>query len=157
MTRIEIDIKKKKKLKKERQLTSDNHHAGGEDLLVVGFSGDVAEPDAGHARHGEVQRRHVHGLPGRSVHQFGRVAVIGPHVSVRTLRHVGQFPQPAVLDAVVGVRTSYRVPNAGQPMGHQHVEAEQQDQHGCSVFQVAIQLADHATQSQQAHHFQRAE
>ena len=70
--------------------------------------------------------------------------MIGPDVGIGTLRHVGQLPQPAVLDAVIGVRSTDRVPDAGQPMGHQHVEAEQQDQHSRSVLEIAIQLADHS-------------
>ncbi len=42
--------------------TCDDHHAYGEDLLVVGLGGQVAEAHARHARHGVVQGRHVHGL-----------------------------------------------------------------------------------------------
>ena len=38
-----------------------DHHAQGERLLRVGVRGYVAEPDGGHAGHGEVERRHVHG------------------------------------------------------------------------------------------------
>lgn len=44
-----------------------DHHADGEYLLVVRLRGDVAEAHAGHARHGVVQRRHVHGLAARAV------------------------------------------------------------------------------------------
>lgn len=138
-------------------LTSDDHHAGGEYFLVVRFGGDVAETDAGHAGHGEVEGRDVHGLAGRPVDQLGRIALVGPDVGVRRLSHVGQLPEPAVLDAVVGVRAADRVPDAGQPVGHQHVEAEQQDQHGRPVLQIAVQLAHHAAQSQQSHHLQSAE
>lgn len=42
-------------------------------------------------------------------------------------------------------------------MCHQHVEAEQQDQHSRSVLQIAIQLAYHTTQAQQANHFEGTE
>ena len=41
--------------------------------------------------------------------------------------------QPAVLDAVDEVRVSNRVPNASQPVGHQHVETQQKDEHSCTV------------------------
>jgi hypothetical protein len=139
------------------RLTRNDHHADREDPLVVGLGGHVAEPHRRHARHGEVERRHVHRLPGGAVDQLGRVGVVGPHVRVGTLGYVGQLPQPAVLDAVVGVRPAYGVPDAGQPVGHQHVEAQQQDEHGGAVLQVAVQLADHAAQPQQAHHLQGAE
>ena len=142
--------------KKERKLTSDNHHASGEDLFVVRLGGDVAEADARHARHGEVEGRHVHGLAGRTVDQFRRVALIGPDVGVRRLGHIGQFPEPTVLDAVVGVGPADRVPNAGQPVGHQHVETEEEDEHGRSVLEVAIQLPHDPAQPQKAHHFQGA-
>ena len=150
--RKETNEKKKTKKKRIWILTSDDHHTGGEDFFVVGFCGDVAETDGRHASHCEIEGRDVHRLPGRPVDQLGRVAVVGPDVGVRRLGHVGQLPQPAVLDAVVGVRPADRVPDAGQPVGHQHVEAEKQDQHGGSVFQVAVQLADHPAQSQQADH-----
>ena len=40
--------------------------------------------------------------------------------------------QPAVLDAVDEVGVSNGVPNASQPVGHQHVETQQKDEHGCT-------------------------
>ena len=40
--------------------TSNDHHADGEDLLVVRLGGDVAKADAGHAGHRKVQRGNVH-------------------------------------------------------------------------------------------------
>lgn len=49
-------------------LTRNDHHAYGEDLLIVGLRGNVSETDAGHTRHGEVQRSHVHGLSRGTVH-----------------------------------------------------------------------------------------
>ena len=42
-------------------------------------------------------------------------------------------------------------------MGHQHVEAEQQYEHGGAVLEVAVQLPYHPAQPQQPHHLQRAE
>lgn len=107
--------------------TCYDHHANSEDPLVVGFSGDVAEPHGGHAGHREVQRCNVHRLLGGPVYQFRCAGVVRPHVRVGTLGDVGQLPEPTVLDAVVGVRSSYRIPNASQPVSHQHVEAEQKD------------------------------
>lgn len=73
-------------------LTSYDHHADGENLLVVSFGGDVAEADTGHARHGKVKRRDVHGLPGRPIDKFGGVRVIGPNVRIGALGDVGQLP-----------------------------------------------------------------
>lgn len=63
--------------------TGDNHHADGEDLLVVGLRGDVPEPHRGHAGHREVERGDVHGPAGRAGDQFRRGARIGPQVAVR--------------------------------------------------------------------------
>lgn len=106
--------------------TCNDHHADGEHLLVVCLRGDIAEANLWrereretewqkrfsnspkvflksslshrcHARHGEVQRRHVHTLPGRAVDQLG-TRVVTPDVRVRRLRHIRQLPQPAVLD-----------------------------------------------------------
>ena len=37
-----------------------HHHAQSERLLAVGVGSHVPEPDAGHAGHGEVERRDVH-------------------------------------------------------------------------------------------------
>lgn len=42
------------------ELTRNDHHAYGENLLVVGLRGDIPETDAGHAGHGEVQCGYVH-------------------------------------------------------------------------------------------------
>jgi hypothetical protein len=39
---------------------------GQRHLLAVRLGGDVAESDGGHAGHGEVERRHVHGELTRS-------------------------------------------------------------------------------------------
>lgn len=50
--------------------------------------------------------------------------------------------------SIVGIAATDRVPDAGQPMRHQHVEAEQQYEHGGAIFQIAIQLAHHTSQSQ---------
>lgn len=58
---------------------------------------------------------------------------------------------------IVGIAAPYRVPDAGQPVGHQHVEAEQEYQHGRPVLQVAVQLADHSPQPEQADHLEGAE
>ena len=43
-----------------RRLTSNHHHADREHLFVVGLGCDIAEANAGHAGHREVERRDVH-------------------------------------------------------------------------------------------------
>ena len=84
-------------------LTCDDHHADGEDLLVVGLGGHVAEADAGHARHGEVERGDVHGLPGGPPRQRRRHRLVRPDVLVRRLGDVGQLPQPAAVHTYIRV------------------------------------------------------
>lgn len=134
-------------------LTCNDHHANREDPLVIGFCGHVPEPHGSHARHREIKGGDVHRLPRRSVHQLRRIGVIGPHVRIRILGDVRQLPEPVVLDVVVGVRTPDGVPDAGQPVGHQHVEAQQEDEHRRAVLQITVELADDASQAQETHHF----
>jgi len=42
-------------------------------------------------------------------------------------------------------------------VGHQHVETQQQNQHGGAVLQVPVQLSDDPAQPQQPDHFQGTE
>lgn len=49
------------------------------------------------------------------------------------------------------------LPDAGQPVGHESEDADQQDQNGCSVLQVVVQFPSHPAQTQQADHLQGAE
>lgn len=58
---------------------------------------------------------------------------------------------------IVCITPTNRVPDTGEPMSDQHVEAEQQDQHRCSVLQIPVQLPNHSSQSQQTHNFQGTE
>lgn len=83
--------------------TCNNHHADSEDLLIVRLRRDVAKPDGGHARHGEVERCYVHSLLAGSVDELQRVGAVGDDVGVGGLRDIGQLPQPRVLDPVVRV------------------------------------------------------
>ena len=48
-------------------LTSDDHHARGEYLFVVCFSGNVSKANARHAGHGEVESCDIHRLAAGSV------------------------------------------------------------------------------------------
>ena len=73
------------------------------------------------------------------------------------LRHVTQLPEPAVPESVLGIGATDVVPDAGQPMSHYGVEADEQDEHHGSVLNVPIHLANHSAQTQQAHHFEGAE
>ena len=95
--------------------TCYNHHAYGEDLLIVGFGGDVTESHRGHAGHGVIKGRHVHSLTTWPVPQLDlgdRPIVILKHhdLRVRLLTHVGKGVQPAKLETVDEVRVAYWVP-----------------------------------------------
>lgn len=48
------------------------------------------------------------------------------------------------------------IPDAGQPVGDEGKGAHEQEEHGCSIFGVAVQLAGHADQAQQPGGLQEA-
>ena len=127
--------------------TCNYHHADSEDLLVVSLSSHIAKSHARHAGHREVESRHIHRLASWPVDQFWGVGVVGPDIWIWWLCYIGQLPQPWILDPIISVRSSYWVPDARKPMRDKHIEAEQQYQHGGTVFQIAVQLANHATQA----------
>jgi len=128
-------------------LTCDYHHADGEYLLIICFCGHISKANARHTCHGEVQCSDIHRFAGWSVDELRQVGVIGQGIRVRRLRHIGQFPQPRILEPIISIRASYRVPDARKPMRNKHIEAEQQYQHGSTVFQIAVQLSYYATQT----------
>lgn len=70
---------------------------------------------------------------------------------------VAQLPKPAVPEAGLGVRAADVVPDAGEPVGDNHVEADEQDEHHGSILDVAVDLSDDSAQAQQADHLERAE
>ena len=95
--------------------TCDDHHADGEDLLVVSLGGDVAKADGGHARHGVVQRRHVHRFSARPAHELDvgdRFVVLVERdcLRVRLLADVRQRVQPTVLNPVDQVGVADGIP-----------------------------------------------
>ena len=49
------------------------------------------------------------------------------------------------------------LPYASQPMGNQHVKAQEKNQHSCTIFQVSIQLSNHSSQPQEPDNLQGAE
>lgn len=73
------------------------------------------------------------------------------------MRDISQLPQPTVPDSVLGVRAANVIPNAGQPMGDNHVEADQQDQHHGSVLNVSVDLAHNSTQAKQPNNLEGTE
>lgn len=83
--------------------TCDDHHAYGEDLLIVCLCCHVAEPHRRHAGHGKVEGGHVHGLLARPIDKLRGVRAVGEYVGVWRLGDVGELPQPRVLDPVVCV------------------------------------------------------
>ena len=42
-------------------------------------------------------------------------------------------------------------------MGNQHVKAQEENQHSCTIFQVSIQLSNHSSQPQEPDNLQGAE
>lgn len=145
--------------KEAANLTSYNHHANGEDLLIVRLSSDIPESHRCHARHREIQGRYVHGPSRRPANQLilDDVLVGDPAEVELLLGHVAQLPEPAVGHPVLRVTAADAVEDAGQPVGHQHVEAQQEYEHGSAILQVAIQLADDTAQAQQSDHLEGTE
>lgn len=90
--------------------TSNDHHADGKNLLVVGFSRNVSKTHGGHASHRKVKSSDIHRATWGARYQFGCGAGIGPQVAVRCLGNISQLPQPRILYPAVGVGSSYRVP-----------------------------------------------
>lgn len=86
-----------------RLLTSDEHHADGEDFLGVGVGGDVSETDARQRREGEIERGDVSAAYAGAT--LGLVVVLVVLVGV-----VGEDLQPAHFAQVVLLRIAYGVP-----------------------------------------------
>jgi hypothetical protein len=53
--------------------------------------------------------------------------------------------------------TRGRLPDAREPVRDEHVEAEEEDEHGGAVLEVAVQLSDNSTQTQQPNNFEGTE
>lgn len=60
-------------------------------------------------------------------------------------------------EPVLGVGPADVVPNAGEPMGDDHVETDEQDQHHRSILDVPVDLPDHSAQPEQPDNFEGAE
>lgn len=142
-------------MKRDNAFTSNNHHADSKGLFIIRFSSNVAESNTRHACHGVIQSSDVHRASWRSFCQLVCTVVSGTVFEVKmSPRGVGQFPQPTVDKAVFCVASPYAVPDASKPMGHQHVEAQQKNQHGSSIFEISVQFPNDSTQSEQSHHFE---
>lgn len=146
-------------LESNRVLTAHHHHSHRENLLAIRGRSDVAKPDGGETRHGEVQRGDVQrvlvGPPLPLSCSAGVVAVRSPDAQ-------GQLVEPAVcLNGVGGLIDDLMVPDAvpdaGQPVSHQAEDTHQQNQDGRSVLQVVVQLPGHSAQPEQADHLEGAE
>lgn len=99
--------------------TCNYHHANGEDFLVVGFCSNVTKSHAGHASHGVVEGRDVHGLSAGPVSQLDFrdgpiVSLEQDQLGVRLFADTGQAVQPPVLDTVDQVRVANGVPEVQQ-------------------------------------------
>lgn len=60
-------------------------------------------------------------------------------------------------ESVLGVRPTDVIPDAGQPVSDNHVEADEEDEHHRSVFYVSVDLSHYSAQSKQADNLKRAE
>lgn len=58
---------------------------------------------------------------------------------------------------IIGIRSANGVPDTSQPMCYQHIEAEQQNQHSSTIFQISVQFSDNSSQSQKSDYFQGTE
>lgn len=127
-------------------LTAHHHHCNGENLFTICGRSNVAKSDGGETRHGEVKRGNVQCvLVGTALPLAGTTGV----VAVRSTDTQGQLVEPTVcLDGVCGLIDDLvvpdTVPDAGQPVGHQAEDTHQQNQDGCSVLQVVVQLTGHS-------------
>lgn len=146
-------------LERDRVLTAHHHHSHRENLLSICGRSDVAKSNGGETRHGEVERRNVQrilvGTPLPLSCTTGVVAVRSPNTQ-------GQLVEPAVcLNGIGGLIDDLvvpdAVPDAGQPVGHQTKNTHQQNQDGCSILQVVVQLPGHSAQPEQADHLQGTE
>lgn len=140
-------------------LTANHHHSHSKDLLPVRRGGDVPEPHAGEAGHGEIQRGDVDGI-------LARPAL--PLAESRGVEAVGcsyglpQLVEPALGADGVGVLVddlvvTDAVPDAGQPVRGQPEHAHQQHQHSRPVLDVVVQLPSHTAQPEQPHHLEGTE
>lgn len=73
------------------------------------------------------------------------------------LGYVSELPQPAVDVAVLRITSADMIPNAGEPVSDKHVEAQEEDEHRGSILEIAVELPDHSTQSQETDHFKGTE
>ena len=96
-------------------LTSHDHHANGEDFLIVRFGCNVTESHRGHASHGVIQCRDVHGFPTGTIPQldlgYGSVIFLEQNqLRVRLFADTRQTEQPTVLQTVDQIRVTNGVP-----------------------------------------------
>lgn len=139
----------------DRVLTAHHHHSHRENLLAICRRSDVAKPDGGEARHGEVEGGNVERVFVGAALPLACTAGIVP---VRSSNTQGQLVEPAVGFDGVSVLVDDlvvpdAVPDAGKPVGHQAEDTHQQHQDGRSVLQVVVQLAGDSAQTQQADDF----
>lgn len=77
-----------------------------------------------------------------SRHRKGRVT--GERVNLTYLSDIAQLPKPTMPQTVLGVRSADVIPDTGQPMGDNHVEANQQYQHHGSILDVSIDFSNNS-------------
>lgn len=134
-------------------LTADEHDADGEDLLRVGVWRDVAEANAGQAAEGEIQSGDVLVLDAGSGEGVTVVIAFADLVS-KVVKPAN--PQGSSISRARALYVADGVPDAGQPVGNEREGAHEQEQDGCAVFRVSVQLPRHAYQTQQPCGLQQA-
>ena len=120
-------------------------------LFAVGVGRDVAEADAGERAEGEVEGGDVLGGEGGAARVGAVVVLVGL---------VGELVEPGDRDAARGVGAPLRVadgvPDAGEPVGDEREQADEEEEDGGAVLAVAVQFAGHAHQAQQARRLEQA-
>lgn len=140
-------------------LTAHHHHSHGENLLAICCWSNVTKSNCGQASHGEVERRNVQRVFGRTSFP---PAITASVVAVRSSNTQCQLVEPAVcLNGVGGLINDLvvtnAVPNAGKPVSHQAEDTHQQDQDRSSILQVVVQFSGYAAQTEQADDFKGTE
>ncbi len=65
-----------------------------------------------------------------------------------------QWGKPSIGDPVLEVFPADDVPDAGEPVSHDHVEAEHQQQQREAALQKPVQGSSHSAQSKKPHHLE---
>lgn len=142
-----------------RTLTAHHHHGHREDFLAICGRSDVTKANGGQTGHCEVEWWYVEGvLTGSSLPLAWSAGI----VAIRCTYTGCQLIEPAVClngvgDFINDLIITDAVPDTGQPVCHQTKDAHKENQNSSTILQIVVQFASYAAQTQQTHHFKRAE